>query len=199
MAATATFDCRARGEEMAAAVAGGSGGQTCRGGRQLAGGPQHDAEVSRLAVALRDAGTAAAQLAARFRACATASREPAAYARAAAVTGAAQALGQAWQLIHAGMPGTEGRAGPARELADLHRPPAGPEETAQLLAGARLLDSALSALADRSAAAASHATQPPADCLASVQASLRAARQQLARALGLAAAAGIAPPPPAAC
>jgi hypothetical protein len=144
--------------------------------------PVDDAEARALAAALRDTRTAAAWLAVRFRAYALRTREPAAFARAAAVTAAAQALGQACLLASRdSTPGT-GRPDIPLPVGPPNRP-AGAEEIAQLLAGTQLLRGALSALASQAGLLGPHAPQlMPPDCLAGVQVSLQAARQHLTRA-----------------
>lgn len=151
----------------------------CRGSGGLSCPPGAEVVARTLAMALDDARTAGNQLAARFRAYAQANGEPAASARAAAVTAAAQALGQAWLLTGWRLPA---RSGLASDRAARPDPAGGTDETAQLLAGARLLARAVSALSDRTAPHACAAAGPLPDCLAGVQACLRVAGQQLARA-----------------
>jgi hypothetical protein len=165
---------------MAAAISTGSGPPTCCDGGRLTGASDHEVVLRALVMALQDARTAATQLAARFRTYAHAAGEPSGFARAAAVTAAAQVLGQAWLLIGGGQ---AAESEPATE--QVARPPDPADQTeeiAQLLAGVWLLSGALSMLADRTGRLASETAQPLPGCLAGVQASLRAAGQQLAQA-----------------
>ena len=169
--------CRAAGDEMAAALTEGGGRTDGRSGGRLPGGAGDETAAQSQAAALQRARSAAEQLAARFRACAHVSQEPAAFARAAAVTAAAQALGQACMVIGGSRPAAAALFSGQETQPDLADQA---EEEAQLLAGARLLAQAVTALASRTARAASDDDWPLPGSPAAVQASLRAASQHLA-------------------
>jgi hypothetical protein len=173
-----------------AAIVTRAGRPACSGGRP-ASQPGEQALPGTLSAALHDTWTAAAQLAARFRAYAADSQLPGAFGRAAAMSAAAQALGQAWLL--ASRDGIAAAACPestARGPADLPGRTDRPQEIAQLLAGTRLLSEALSTLAARTGPAAS----PPPGCLAGIHACLQAAQRRLGEARGEATPPGSVPP-----
>jgi 3-deoxy-7-phosphoheptulonate synthase len=133
-----------------------------------------------LETALAEAGSAAAQLAARHRSYAASSRQPAAFSQAAAITAAAQALGQARLLAEgrqaAGSACTETSAGGPAD-------PPGPtdlrEEAAQLLAGAQLLSRAVSELAARAERPGPDGSSLPDDRTDGIRACLQAAQRHL--------------------
>jgi hypothetical protein len=147
------------------------------------GSDDDDGLGGELIMSLESSRAAATQLAARFRIYAAGGQEPAAFAGAAAITAAAQVLGQAWILAGGSTPGVASQptAADAPGAEELLGPAGRREETAQLLAGTLLLSRAVSRLSARTAPAMWGASSPPPGCLAGVHACLHTAEHHLSR------------------